>query len=129
VVDPEDPFPALPPQQWLMRLCAEKQSIDMLLSRLPDLVKADPAFNIATSAIPAPAPASASASSGGGGSSGSLRPAQYSRPGATAAVSDASRHILSYSSPTAALKGAQIALDAIGGRIILLTDSNPDIGQ
>lgn len=117
VVDPEDPFPALPPQSWLLSLCAQKQSIDMLLGRLPDLVKADPAFNIATSAIPSPPTSSAG-----------LRPVQHTRPGATAAVSDSSRHILSYSSPTAALKGVQIALKEIGGRIVLLTDSNPDIG-
>ena len=116
VVDPEDPFPAIPPSSWLMNLCEQMDDIDILLDRIPELVDScsdasAPPLNSRGPRLPL----------SGGHSPGSRRVAS------TAAL-DSSRHMLSYSCPTAALKAVQLALEGIGGRVLLLTDSNPDIG-
>lgn len=116
---PDDPCPALPPDKWLLKLCAEKSSIDLLLARLPNIISADPSFSFASAATSDTIP---NAPVGG---IGRTNVEQKS----TAAVTDFSRHITSYSCPTAALKAAQMALENIGGRIVLLTDSNPDVGK
>lgn len=42
---------------------------------------------------------------------------------------DPSRQILSLACPTAVLKCLQLSLKEIGGRVMLLTDSNPDRGH
>ena len=119
MVHPDDPCPALPPDRWLLKLCAEKKSIDLLLARLPGIVAADSSCTIADAAVPPP---SFTNSDRGRGWANIEQKA-------TAAVTDFSRLIVSYSCPTAALKAAQMALENIGGRIVLLTDSNPDIGK
>ena len=38
VVDPADPFAPLPPHRWLLDVCKDAHCLDVLLSRLPDIV-------------------------------------------------------------------------------------------
>ena len=116
VVDPDDPFPPLPSSCWLLDLETQKASLDLLFSKIPDFMEVD----LYTSLFPLSPNNSISSTSTG----------KYAASiGLGVVPLDPSRQIYSTACPTAALKVTQLALEKIGGRIMLLTDSNPDRGM
>lgn len=115
IIDPDDPFPPLPPSCWLLDLSTQKASLDLLFNKLPDLMEVD----LYSSIFPLSP----------NNSTSSLSTGKYAASSGLGVVPlDPSRQIYSIACPAAAIKVTQLALENIGGRIMLLTDSNPDRG-
>jgi hypothetical protein len=114
-VDPDDPFPPLPSSHWLLDLTTQMTSLNLLLDKIPDVLEA----NKHLSAFPLSPNMSNTAKSNG----------KYATStGLGVMPLDPSRQILSLACPTAVLKCLQLSLKEIGGRVMLLSDSNPDRG-
>lgn len=98
-----------------MDLSSQKTSLDLLLDKIPDILEVDKCLAF----FPLSPNIMATAKSNG----------RYAAStGLGVMPVDPSRQIFSQACPTAVLKCVQIALETIGGRIMLLTDSNPDKG-
>jgi hypothetical protein len=114
-IDPEDPFPPLPASHWLLDLSTQKSSLDLLLDSLPDILQVD---NYLMMYPQSPNMTTTVKSTGKYATSTGLGVMPV----------DPSRQIFSQACPTAVLKCLQVALEKIGGRVMLLSDSNPDRG-
>jgi hypothetical protein len=115
-VDPDDPFPPLPSSHWLLDLTTQMSALDLLLDQIPDVLEANKHLNV----YPLSPNMMTTVKSTG----------KYATStGLGVMPLDPSRQILSLACPTAVLKCVQLSLKEIGGRVMLLTDSNPDRGN
>lgn len=141
-----EPTAALPPAAWLLPLATQMEDLLLLLERIPEMLPdataggGAPASDTSGGSAPAYPPPSSGGMPGppksgalpGPATAAANAAAVAAAASASAAAAAASRHAetaVAGSCPAAAIKTAQLALETLGGRVVVLTPCTPSTGQ
>jgi protein transport protein SEC24 len=105
VAHASDPIAALPPDSWILPLDQSLEDLSQLLDRVPELLLQP------------------DADSGGGGGGGGSQLHLNNNSNNSSNLSNSQRGC-----PAAAIKTAQLALETLGGRVVILTPCTPAEG-